>query len=386
MTRLDADWVTAPGPRAVMAALHGQGFFVGGCVRNTLLCAEVADIDIATPLVPEDVITRLEAAGLKVVPTGLQHGTVTAVAEHEGIEVTTFRTDIETDGRRAVVHYTTDMAQDAARRDFTMNALYADSNGLVIDPLGGLADLLARRVRFVGHPEDRIREDFLRILRFFRFHAWYGDDIDAEGLAACAALAEGIDGLARERVGWEFRKLLAAPDPAPAIASMAATGVLARCFHGANALALAPLVDAEERAGRAPDWLARLAALGGEDLPARLKLSRAERTALERAAAALDETSPAIAAYRYGAEAAGRAALIRAASTGCDPAEDAAAIAKGAAARFPLEAADLIARGHAPGPALGETLKAAEARWIDSGFRLDKATLLAQVRTYTNGR
>lgn len=379
MTRLRADWVTAPGPRAVMAALGGEGYFVGGCVRNALLDAPVADIDIATPLVPDAVIARLEAAGLKVVPTGLRHGTVTAVVEHEGIEVTTFRTDTQTDGRRAVVHYTTDMAEDAARRDFTMNALYADRDGKVIDPLGGLPDLLARRVRFVGHPEDRIREDYLRILRFFRFHAWYGDGIDAEGLAACAALADGLDGLARERVGWEFRKLLAAPDPAPAVASMAAAGILARCLPGANALMLAPLVDAERRAGRQSDWLTRLAAMGGAEVPGRLKLSRAERVALERVSAALQEQRAAVAAYRYGAEAAWRAALIRAAGTGGDPADDARAIAKGAAARFPLAAGDLTARGHAPGPALGKALTAAEARWIDSGFRLDKAALLALV-------
>ena len=381
MKRLTAEWVSAPGPRAVMAALGGQGFFVGGCVRNTLLGAPVADIDIATPLVPDAVIERLEAAGLKAVPTGLQHGTITAVAWHEGIEVTTFRTDIETDGRRAVVHYTTDMAEDAARRDFTMNALYADAGGHVIDPLDGLPDLLARRVRFVGHPEDRIREDYLRILRFFRFHAWYGEGIDAEGLAACAALADGIDGLALERVGWEFRKLLAAPNPAPAVASMAAAGVLARCLPGANAAALAPLVDAEERAGLEPDWLVRLAALGGEDLPANLKLSRAERSALKRVMSALDEARPAVAAYRHGAEAAERAALIRASGTGADPAADRPAIAAGAAARFPLAAADLLELGLPAGPGLGAALKAAEERWIGSGFRLDKTALLAGIET-----
>ena len=379
MIRLEADWVTAPAPRAVMAALDGQGYFVGGCVRNALLGTAVADIDIATPLVPQAVVERLEAAGLKAVPTGLQHGTITAVVEGEGIEVTTFRTDIETDGRRAIVHYTTDMAEDAARRDFTMNALYADAEGYVIDPLGGLPDLLARQVRFVGHPEDRIREDYLRILRFFRFHAWYGDDLDAEGLAACAALAEGIDGLARERVGWEFRKLLSAPDPAPALGSMAATGVLTRCLPGAEATALAPLIDAEERARRTADWLARLAAIGGDDPASRLKLSRAERTALERVSAALAEDRPAVAAYRHGVEAAERAALIRAAATGGDALADSQAIAQGAIAEFPLVAADLLALGHAPGPALGAALKAAEARWIESGFRLDKAALLAQL-------
>lgn len=377
MRQLNADWVNAPGPRAVMAALDEQGFFVGGCVRNALLDAPVADIDIATPLVPDEVLARLDAAGLKSIPTGLKHGTVTAVAMSEPIEVTTFRTDIETDGRRAVVKFTTDIAQDAARRDFTMNALYADAKGWVIDPLNGLSDLVARRVRFVGEATDRIREDYLRILRFFRFHAWYGaDGIDADGLAAVAELADGIDGLARERIGWEFRKLLAAPDPAPAIASMAAAGILMRCLPGADPQSLAPLIDAEQRAGLAPDWLARLASLGGQEVEKRLKLSRAEQNALERTASALGEERADVAAYRYGAEAAGRAVLIRAATLGSDPLADREAIARGAAAEFPVRAADLIARGAIPGPVLGEALAQAEARWIESGFTLDRAALL----------
>ncbi len=370
-TRIDAPWVAAPASRAVMDAL-GQAYFVGGCVRNALLGQPVTDIDIATPLPPTVVIERLEAGGLRAVPTGLAHGTVTAVVDHQPIEVTTFRADVTTFGRHAEVAFTTDMATDAGRRDFTMNALYADAAGTVIDPLGGLPDLRARRVRFIGRAEDRIREDYLRILRFFRFHAWYGapeSGIDADGLAACAALADGLDRLARERIGWEFRKLLAAPDPAPASAAMAAAGVLARCLPGADAAALAPLVRAERLAGAAPDWQTRLAALGAVGTGRHLRLSRAEEAAQARIAAALaDDASPAALAYRHGADAARSALLIRAASDLPLPADLEAALARGAGARLPVAAADLIAAGMAPGPALGQALARAEAAWIDSDF------------------
>jgi poly(A) polymerase len=278
------------------------------------------------------------------------------------------------------------MATDAGRRDFTMNALYAAADGTVIDPLGGLPDLRGRRVRFIGLAEDRIREDYLRILRFFRFHAWYGapesdGGIDADGLAACAALAEGIDQLARERIGWEFRKLLAAPDPAPATAAMAASGVLARCLPGAAAAALAPLVHAERLAGAAPDWQTRLAALGAVDAGPRLRLSRLEEARQAGIASALaDDAAPAALAYRYGADAARSALLIRAAATGSGlPADLEAQLARGAGARLPLAAADLIAAGMAPGPALGLALARAEAAWTGSDFTLDKAALLQQV-------
>lgn len=381
MTRIDAPWVTAPAGRAVMAALR-EGYFVGGCVRNALLGLPVTDIDVATPLPPRAVIERLEAAGLRAVPTGLSHGTVTAVVDHEPIEVTTFRADVDTFGRHAEVAFTTDMATDAGRRDFTMNALYADAAGTVIDPLGGMPDLVARRVRFIGCAEDRIREDYLRILRFFRFHAWYGENgIDADGIAACAALSEGIERLARERVGWEFRKLLAAPDPAPATAAMAAAGVLARCLPGADATVLGPLVHTERLVGASPEWATRLAALGAEGAGERLRLSRAEDAAQARIAAALaDGDPPAVLAYRHGPESARAALLIRAAAIGASPtAAIETEIARGAGAAFPLAAADLIAAGMAPSPALGRALTRAEAAWLESDFQLDKAALLAHV-------
>ncbi|MGF1553911.1 MAG: CCA tRNA nucleotidyltransferase, partial [Paracoccaceae bacterium] len=283
----------APGLRPVLDALGGEAFLVGGAVRNALVGEAPGDVDLSTPLDPDTVTRRLEAAGLKAVPTGLAHGTVTAVANGAGVEVTTFRTDVETDGRHAVVAFSRDMAEDARRRDFTMNALYADREGRVIDPLGGLADLDARRLRFIGDARARIREDYLRILRFFRFSARYADpacDLDAESLAACAALADGIERLARERIGHEMRRLLAAPDPRRAVAAMAGTGVLARCLSGTEPARLDALVEAEARVGAAPDWRVRLAALaagaGAAETGERLRLSKAETRALETRARA----------------------------------------------------------------------------------------------------
>ena len=219
--RIEAIW-TKQGPAqtvcSVLTAAGHQAWFVGGCVRNALIGASMSDLDITTDALPDTVVALAKAAGLRVIPTGIDHGTVTILAENQPFEVTTLRRDVATDGRHATVSFATTLDQDARRRDFTMNALYATPDGTVIDPLGGLSDLIARRVRFVGDPDARITEDFLRILRFFRFHAWFGDPaegIDAEGLAACAAHLDGLELLSRERIGAEMRKLLAAPDPAP---------------------------------------------------------------------------------------------------------------------------------------------------------------------------
>jgi len=383
MTRIRAPWITAPATRAVLDALGGQAWFVGGCVRNALIGAAVTDVDLATPLVPDEVIGRLEAAGLKAVPTGIAHGTVTAVAEDRAFEITTFRADLATDGRRALVRFSTEMAEDAARRDFTINALYADAAGTVIDPLGaGLADLRARRVRFIGAPERRIAEDHLRILRFFRFSAWYaGPEIDGPGLAACTRRACDVAGLARERVGHEIRRLLAAPDPARAVAAMAGAGVLERVLPGADPEALPALVAAERSAGAAPDWCRRLALIDGHEAADRLRLSRAEtRDVAELSDLAAEAAGPALDAEAKGPRLARSAALIRAARQGSMPPDDLEAeLARGAAAQFPLSAADLMAAGHAPGPALGRALSTAHERWRASDFALDKAALISEV-------
>lgn len=377
--RVAGEWIENTATQAVCAALTSAGWqalFVGGCVRNAALGLAVNDIDIATDAVPETVTNLAENAGFKVVPTGIDHGTVTVIAGGMPHEVTTFRRDIETDGRRAVVAFTTALHDDAARRDFTMNALYARPDGTVVDPLGGLDDLLRRRLRFVGHPEDRIREDYLRILRFFRFTAIYGDPslgMDADGLAACADLSAGIETLSAERIGAEMRKLLAAVDPAPAMAAMQMAGVLARVLPGGDARALAPLVHLE--AGAKPHWLRRLAVLGGDDVTDRWRLSRAESRDLGRIRDAFASMeSPAVLGWRLGPDLAADAVLARAALLETQPPTGwRAELHRGASAHFPVKAADLPGLS---GAALGAQLKALEQRWCASDLTLTRAELL----------
>ncbi|WP_132542125.1 CCA tRNA nucleotidyltransferase [Rhodovulum euryhalinum] len=380
--RVEGDWFFADHTQAVCRMLTDAGhlaLFVGGCVRNALLGAAVTDIDIATDARPERVMDLAEALGLKAVPTGFEHGTVTVVAGHLPHEVTTFRRDVETFGRHAVVAFADTAEEDAHRRDFTMNALYATPTGEVIDPLGGLPDLIARRVRFIDDADARIREDYLRILRFFRFHAWYGDPeggLDAEGLAACAANTGGLAQLSRERVGGEIRKLLSAPDPGQSVAAMARCGVLAHTLPGSDPALLPVLLHMEAAWGQAPDPIRRLAIMGGDDHAERLRLSKAEARRLDRLRAAMGAAEPAEAlGYRLGADDARDAVLLRAAATGCEPIADTPArIEHGAAAKFPLSARDLMPG--LSGPALGERLKQLEERWIASGFTLTREQLL----------
>ncbi|MEM1382986.1 MAG: CCA tRNA nucleotidyltransferase [Pseudomonadota bacterium] len=379
MTRIEAEWLAAPANRAVMAAL-GDAWYVGGCVRNALMGLSPGDIDLATPLRPEETTRRLQQAGLKVVPTGIDHGTVTAVCEGQGFEVTTFRADLETDGRHAVVRFSTEMAEDAARRDFTINALYADGAGAVCDPLGGLPDLAARRVRFIGDAERRIAEDYLRILRFFRFYAWYGEGtIDRAGLAACTAMVDGLTRLARERVGVEIRKLLSAPDPAPSIAAMADSGVLAAALPGADTVRLTRYLAAEYAAGTDPDWIGRLAAMRPKAAGDALRLSRLDHRALDTLLALGAMDAPVEeAAYHHGLRIARAHALTQGPHAEWD--EVALRIERAAAARLPLTARDLSSAGIEPGPEMGAALGRAEEAWIASGFSLDKAALLQKAK------
>lgn len=379
--KIAGDWISHPGTQALCKALTQAGhqaLFVGGCVRNALLGVAVADIDIATDARPEIVTDIAQSAGFRVVPTGLDHGTVTVLAQGVAHEVTTFRHDVETDGRHATVAFTNDVAQDAARRDFTMNALYADRTGHVIDPLGGLADLLARRLRFVGDAEARIREDYLRILRFFRFHAVYGDPdggIDAEGLAACAAHIDGIASLSRERIGAEMRKLLSARDPAPAVAAMAHCGALSAILPGADARALAPLVYLE--ADVAPRWQRRLAVIGGQDPAGNLRLSRAENVTVQQIRAEIGTAkTPAALGWALGQATAADTILCRAALLDTPlPSNWQADIVRGAQATLPVSAADLMP--DLQGPALGKALHVLTQRWLASDLVLTKAQLLA---------
>jgi poly(A) polymerase len=379
--KLAGDWLQHPGTAALFQVLEDAGYqvlFVGGCVRNALMRVPVGDIDLATDAPPDIVSNLCVKADLKVVPTGIDHGTVTVIAKGRPHEVTTFRQDVATDGRHAEVAFGTDVAVDAARRDFTMNALYARGDGTLVDPLGGLPDVISRRVRFVGDPAARITEDYLRILRFFRFHAVYGEGslgIDADGLAACAASSAGLETLSRERIGHEMRKLLAAADPAPAVGAMVHAGVLARILPGADARALAPLVHLELDAN--PDWLRRLAALGGEDVEDRLRLSRAETRDLAdlRKAIGSPET-PAVLGWRLGQQRALDAMLLRAAVLEMPlPAGWTDEVGRGTAATFPVTAADLMP--NLTGLPLGEKLKALEARWLASDLRARREDLLS---------
>lgn len=397
-------WLDHPGVRRVIAGLTADGArarFVGGCVRNAMLASEGApatDVDVAVDRPPTETTRLLLQAGLKAAPTGFEHGTVTTIAETEAgagsfpIEVTSLRRDVATDGRRAVVAYTEDWAEDAARRDFTINALYADADGAVFDPIGaGLADLAARRVRFIGRAADRIQEDYLRILRFFRFYAWYGaaGGLDPNDVEATRRWATGVDGLARERVGAEVRKLFAAPDPTVAAAEMARAGVSTRILPGHEADAealrerLAHTVAEERRMEIHPCWALRLTiSLAGPslDLPAltsALRLSRSDvaRLSALNSAAKLPAGE---AAYRHGRAAAEGALLWAAARNGrAIDSADLAAARRGGAATMPIGAQDLMENGAAPGPALGAALRRAERLWIDSGFTAAPAALLA---------
>ena len=376
--KISGAWLENPGTQAVLAMLTGAGhhaLVVGGCVRNALLGVPVTDVDIATDALPETVSALAERAGLRAVPTGIAHGTVTIVANGEGFEVTTFRHDDETFGRHARVSFGASLHQDAARRDFTMNALYAQADGTLVDPLGGLDDLRARRLRFVGDPDARIREDSLRILRFFRFHAQYGDPsqgLDADALAACAEQSAMLETLSRERITAELKKLLGAADPAPAVAAMAQTGVLPHVLPGAMPAALPLLIHLEE--GKPGGWIRRLTVLTGDI--AALRLSRAETRDFTRVRDALSGMdTPAALGWRLGWRLGTDALLARAALLETPPAADwRTRIMRGAQADFPLKPADLMPFLH--GASLGRALARAQAHWLAQDLRPSRADLM----------
>ncbi|MCA0857655.1 CCA tRNA nucleotidyltransferase [Phaeobacter italicus] len=383
MTVLRTDWLEDPDTQHVCKVLKDGGadvYFVGGCVRNALLGAGASDLDLCTNMRPEQVIDVAGAAGIRAIPTGIDHGTVTLVHKSVPYEITTFRRDVATDGRRAVVAFSDCIKEDAARRDFTMNALYARPDGEVVDPLDGLPDLMARRVRFIGTAENRIREDYLRSLRYFRFHAWYGNPdlgFDPDALSAIAGNLDGIPSLSRERVGQELVKLLAAPDPAPAIAVMRQIGLLSVILPGSDDRALAPLIHLE--AGMPPDPMRRLAALGGEDPRDALRLSKAQANMVQLLRTeATGSTAPAALAYMYDQSVARDAMLLRSALLEMPlPPMLETELNAGAQAVFPLTAQDLMP--DVQGPALGVALKRLKSDWIASGFSLDKDTLLKRL-------
>ncbi|MDG2405652.1 MAG: CCA tRNA nucleotidyltransferase [Paracoccaceae bacterium] len=386
MKLLTGAWIENSATQAVFSALNVAGhecYFVGGCVRNALLDVHVADIDLATTAQPKTVVALCQKASLKVIPTGIDHGTVTVISQGIAHEVTSFRRDVDTDGRRAVVAFSDDMVEDARRRDFTMNALYASSQGKLIDPLNGLSDLQARRIRFIEDASHRIQEDYLRILRFFRFCAIYGDPVvgfDAETLAAIAANLDGLAKLSRERVGSEVIKLLAANDPAPALATMRTTGVLLAILPLADDRALAPLVHLEAAQNLPPNSIRRLAALFPHDARAALRLSKKKaRLHYDLVAALGTMQGPAALAYHGGAAWALDVVLLRAAlfEKTLDSASH-AQIARGAIAVCPVKSTDLMP--FVQGSALGRALKDCEARWIASDFQMTRDALLTGVK------
>ncbi|WP_029352533.1 CCA tRNA nucleotidyltransferase [Bosea sp. 117] len=392
-----------PGLERVLALLDHDGEearAVGGAVRDALLgLPRRGDVDVATTARPEEVIRRVEAAGLKAVPTGIEHGTVTVIAEGEPFEVTTLREDVETDGRRAKVAFGRSWRHDAERRDFTMNALYQQRDGTVLDLVGGIADARAGKVRFIGDADERIREDYLRILRLFRFHAAYGrGDLDPAALAAAMRGREGLSQLSRERVRAELMKLLTAPRAADTIEEMEAAGLLAPVLGGAgDVAAFARLAAIEAGLGLAPDAVRRLGVLaldgtGGEPLQDRLRLSNAETKRLAPMADARLALSPDIsglehraALYHMGAEGYRDRVLADFARSGA-PADDAgwrelaALPERWSAPKFPLNAGAFLARGLPPGPEVGAALRRAEALWIERGFPEDPLALVALVR------
>jgi poly(A) polymerase len=380
MMKLSVDWIDAPATRRVMDALQARGnqaLFVGGCVRNGLLDVPCTDIDISTDARPQETIALAKSAGLKAIPTGIDHGTITIVVDEEPFEVTSFRKDVETDGRRAVVAFSDDIMDDAKRRDFTMNAIYARADGTVVDPLNGLSDLQARHVRFIEDPDQRIAEDYLRILRFFRFTAQYGDPalgIDADGLAACAAGLDGLKTLAKERIGAEMRKILAVEAPEMALAAMERSGVLANILAGSSAKYIPVLIHIEQL-GQI-DWMTRLVVLGGTDHTDAFRLTKAEAAKL-RAILRMIETGmrPSAAAFEYGGDVARAGSLAIAALCESHPPSDLdSAIARGEQATFPVRAQDLAPLA---GKELGDALRALRARWIASEFELSKQELLS---------
>ena len=392
------DWAEAPSTRRVLQALTAGGAevrFVGGCVRDTLLGRPVDDIDLATDALPDAVMQGLERAGIKAIPTGIAHGTVSAVADDRLFEITTLRRDVETDGRHAKVAFGTDWLEDAARRDFTFNALSLSADGVLHDPFDGQADLQAGRVRFVGQAVQRVREDILRILRWFRFHAHYGrGEPDPEALGACRGFAYRIPDLSGERVRYEMLRLLSADDPRASLELMSETDVIdAVLGRGANLALLKGLLDVERSGKAAKDPLLRLAALIGNDakvapLIKRLRLSNAEGSRLEAALRPAPAISPAADAaarrqliYRTDAETIRDRVLLHwadAPETG-GWAQWLAEIETFTPPQFPLEGRDVTALGVAEGPRIGTLLREVEEWWIARDFAPDRDACLKQL-------
>ena len=393
----DAPWLKSGPAARVLGLLNGDGEearVIGGAVRNALLKIPLGDIDIATTALPDEVVRRAKAAGIKTVPTGIDHGTVTLVVEAQPFEVTTLREDTETFGRKAKVAFGRDWVRDAERRDFTINGLSVDADGVVHDHVGGLEDIAARRVRFIGDPNSRIAEDYLRVLRFFRIHASYGaGEPDRAGYLACVAARAGLATLSAERVRMEMLKLVVAERAAGAIVAMADGGLLQAILGGVTYTGpFLAMVAAERVLGLPPDPMRRLGALAvavtedAKRVATRLRLSNAETKALDSMGhrwwrlGGMDEARARRLLYRLGEERYRDRLLLAWARAGGDSdsarwREFATLPERWSAPKFPLKAADFIARGIAEGPALGHVLTLAEDAWLAADFPLDQAAL-----------
>ncbi len=412
-----SDWLEDDKPQSVLAILSCDGEearVAGGAVRNTLLGQPVSDIDIATTCLPDETVRRAEQAGYQTVPTGIEHGTVTVIVDGQPFEVTTLREDVETDGRRATVMYGRSWEADAKRRDFTINGLYADADGAVIDLVDGVADIKQQNLRFIGDAETRIREDYLRILRFFRFFAWYGRGRpDAEGLKACARLKSGLDGLSAERVWAELKKLLSASDPSRSLLWMRQAGVLSAVLPESEKWgidAIHGLVATEQALGWDVEALLRLEAIVPPDanrsqaLAERLRLANREAGRLtkwattEAPASDLSEAAFRKQLYRGDVQALRdnvKLALASARTRGQQSNE--ALIEAGGYGKllsiaeiwqrpeFPISGKDLLELGFEPGVELGSLLAKLEGEWVESGFASDKQILISRARELAKG-
>lgn len=393
MKTLTADWLHDSSTREVIAALEaakpGSVRFVGGCVRNTIMGHAVDDIDLATQLEPEATLAALKRAGIRVVPTGIAHGTVTAIVEGRPFEITSLRRDVETDGRRAVVAFTEDWEEDAQRRDFRLNALYADPHGQVFDPVGGgYEDARAGRVQFIGDPDARLQEDYLRILRFFRFNAWYGAGIDAEGLAACQRQKRGLAKIARERIWKELKKLLFASTPRTSLQAMASSGVLDEVLPEHQGVdSLHDLELTEQLTGIQPDALLRLmallprTALAVQQTQSALRLSNDEAARLTMWAAdnlpepvGMRSQELRATLYWHGKQAVADRALL----AGADIRDLLAAIRAWREPDLPINGDDALAAG-LTGAEIGQALRRVAQVWVESDFDMDREALLAEL-------
>ena len=383
--KISADWLTKPSTQLVMQILLSGGyeaFFVGGCVRNTLFDFKATDIDISTSATPKRVMELMSQAGLKTIPTGIDYGTVTVVADKQNYEITTFRKDIETDGRRAKVKFSGSVFEDAKRRDFSINAIYSEQNGTILDPLNVIADITDKRIKFIGDPYLRIKEDYLRILRFFRFLALFGreDETYKKEIAAINDLRDGLDGISAERKSDEILKLFSAPNPKYSVFLMETAGINSKIFDNYDYYSLDNLKKLEDRVEVSPSATRRLAAYTNDNLKSQLrfsnKIAKAHKVLREEA---ISKKDAAELSYRYNDKVALDIILVRSSLNSTEFVDSVfSRIKLGSAAKFPIKSVDLVE--YFSGQKLGEMLSCLEQKWIESDFTLNKEMLMSTIK------